>query len=104
EPALAVADDAAPARMHEPGDAAQQRRLPAARRPDQRDELAGAALKVRGQRHGRGLLDVDREHQRSCSALRRSSANTSASAATDSATSTSDICAAAALSNACTRS
>ena len=108
EPDLVADGDASGRAARQSGNHAQDRRLAAARRTDERDQFTGLAGELGVQRNRCRLLQPNRDpgHQRSSSArlLRWPVAKTIDSATSVNATSSSDIRLAPALSNACTRS
>ena len=102
-------------RPKQPGDGAQHTGFAAARRPDERQQLAVSAVERGGQVHGGGVVELDLKHgqsesgvdrcgQRSCRGLALSAPSTNANAASEAPTSASAMMWALPMSKACTRS
>ncbi len=113
QPRLAADGDATLGRHQEPGDGAQHRRLAAARRTDERHELARPARQrhVHGDRRALHEADFERSGEMTVTIVphrgplrRRAVRCTMATATNETSSSTAAMAPASALRNACTRS
>ena len=104
EPGLAAHGDAALVRLPEPGNRPEQGGFACAGGPDQRQQFAGLDLKRHIERDRRPGTDRHLERHDSLRPARAESRKVTAMVTSEIASSTADICAAPAMSKACTRS